>query len=117
MEILKYIFKSKKYKFLFIHILSVIIFAILYYLDDYITTKYPKLINKLHLGKPQNNKYVSSFVYYLWYSLITQTTVGYAGLLDASGVNIPFIKIESKLYIIFNFLQLLSIILIPIFTL
>lgn len=93
----------------------VFLFAILYYLQDRFIVRYKDFAKKIGLlDKDYSEKdfsdHDSSFLYYLWYSLITQTTVGYAGVVNAkTGVSVPFSKSPNNLYRILNILQLFSV--------
>ena len=102
---------KKAFKFLKYHLTSIIIFAILYWFQDWFITNYPELSKKIYFGG-NNGPPPNSFLYYLWFSLITQTTVGYGGIIEADGTNTPFVKIQSHLLKALNIIQLLSIFLI-----
>ena len=112
-----FFFLNKKGKnFLYYHLLAVIIFGLLYYLQDFFISNNPLLAKKLKFipenydaskDKPNN------ILYYLWLSLITQTTVGYSGILnERSGMSIPWSKLHYRTYKIINITQLISIFLI-----
>ena len=102
-------------KMLYFNIISVIIFALLYFILDYIIIKYSeffnKIDNKIHTEK--NNHSIKSPLYYIWFSLITQTTVGYTGIIEPIQKNLSIITIYSVLFKLLNILQLLSIFIIP----
>ena len=51
--------------------------------------------------------------YYLWFSLITQTTVGYTGMLQSKGQPETFTSMRSNVFKFLNILQLSSIFIIP----
>ena len=84
-------------KYLIINLSSVIIFAILYFLNDYFIINNPELAIKLGFVKKDykvNDNKVNGLIYYIWFSLITQTTLGYTGILnEETGLNIPFSKL------------------------
>jgi hypothetical protein len=104
--------KKKAHIFIYYHILAIIIFAVLYWAQDYFLSYYPKLAEKLFLGK-NNEKEADSFNYYLWFSLITQTTVGYSGIVKPDGSSLSYTAMNSVPFKLLNMLQLLSIIVIP----
>ena len=91
---------NRKYKFILLNLFCIILFAILYYVNNYISN-----YNKTEIK-------INSFYYYLWHSLVTQTTVGYANLLNNKGEKIIILHGEHINYLIINMSQLLSIILI-----
>ena len=111
--------------YIIINFLSIIIFAFLYYSSDYFIINYSKLIKKIKLYKnekintnentkeniKEKNK-GDTFLYYLWFSFITQTTIGYSNIVNRNGKEVHYITNKSKLYLFFNFLQLISIIVI-----
>ena len=100
---------NKGYNFFKYQLISVIIFSILYWFADNILTYYPKLSKELLFGYYKDHNPPNPYYYWLWHSLVTQTTVGYAGLISETGDNISFLKFHSNLYKIFNFAQLISI--------
>lgn len=105
---------NKKGKnFLYYHLLATIIFGLLYYLQDYFITNYTSLAKKLKLISEDydaSKDNIDSLLYYLWFSLITQTTVGYTGLLNEhTGLSVPWSKIHYRSYKIINITQLISI--------
>lgn len=104
---------KKGKKFVYYHLLAVILFGLLYYFQDFFISNYPALAKKLKFI-PENydasKDKPDSILYYLWFSLVTQTTVGYAGLLnERTGLSIPWSKINYRTYKIINIAQLLSI--------
>ena len=109
------LFKNKiNIRFLYINIGFVLLFSILYYLQDVFITKNIKLAQKLHLLDTKNiegySDRVSPFSYYLWFSLMTQTTVGYGGVDNGiTGKSLTFLQEPNRLAKIINTLQLLSI--------
>ena len=103
---------SKKGKiFLKYQLLAVIIFAFLYWFQDWIISHYPEF-SKKYFFSTNNGPPPDLFIYYLWYSLITQTTVGYGGVIAADGSNEAFTKIKSVPYKILNISQLISVFII-----
>jgi hypothetical protein len=109
-----FFFLNKKGKnFLYYHLLAAIIFGLLYYLQDYFITNYPILAKKLKFipeDYDASKDKVNSLLYYLWFSLITQTTVGYSGLVnERTNEVVPWNKINYRTYKIINVTQLLSI--------
>jgi len=97
---------SKKMRFLKYHIYSVIIFGLLYWIQDNIINNYPKFFIKYGFGQSVDRP--DSFFYWIWHSLVTQTTVGYSGVAN-NGKHVAFSKITKNVYKILNTLQLLSI--------
>ncbi len=93
--------------------LAVIFFGLLYYLQDYFITNYSKLAKKLKIipeDYDASHDIVNNMLYYLWFSLITQTTVGYSGLVnERTNQVVPWNKINYRTYKIINVTQLLSI--------
>lgn len=85
-------------------IISVIIFALLYYLSDLFMVNNPDIVKKYNLGYITK---VDNFWNYLHFSLITQTTVGYdGGGLEGGRL---YSQIRSIPFKFFNTLQLFSI--------
>ena len=103
------------------NVISVFIFAGLYYLVDYIISYYPKFAEKYLLEKlPKDSKQKSKPlftlkppIYYLWFSLITQTTVGYTGVITLDNEPQNFVHMRSLPFKILNIMQLFSIFVIP----
>lgn len=99
-------------KYLLINFLSVIIFGILYFLNDYFISNNIELAKKIGFVE-KNYKFTNdksnSLIYYIWFSLITQTTLGYTGLInEKTGINIPFSKGFNSFKIL-NILQISTI--------
>ena len=104
---------SKKGKIFFkYNIISIILFSILYWWADYALTYYPKISKTLFFGEYREKNPVNPYYYWLWHSLITQTTVGYSGITTQTGIPISYLNLHSNLYKVFNFAQLFSILLI-----
>ena len=92
------------------HMMSILLFSFLYYIQDKFLDYYPELSKKLGFGKampPTNN-----FFYWLWFSAITQTTIGYNGPASEAGESIDFSKNKNKLFKLLNLTQIFSIFLI-----
>lgn len=114
-------FLSKKSKkIILINLLSVLIFAILYYIQDYIISYYPIFSKKYLLeSKNKNNNdkdndiTLKPFIYYIWFSLITQSTVGYTGIIRNDNRPQSFNNIISIPFKVLNILQISSIFIIP----
>lgn len=87
--------KNKPLMYIFLNIFSILLFTILYYLADYYTI----------------NNFNNPWYYWLYFSSITQTTIGYSGL-RIKNKNINFTTVDSSSVQVLLFLQILSIILI-----
>tara|TARA_Y100001980_G_C14514462_1_gene289829 strand:+ start:882 stop:1268 length:387 start_codon:yes stop_codon:yes gene_type:complete len=122
--LLHYLFNinlNKKGKqLLLINLFFIIFFACLYYLDDFIISYYPEFSKKYLLKKDinenkKNEKFytIKPYYYYLWFSIVTQTTVGYGGIDKVDGRSESFVNIKSIPYKIINIFQLLSILITP----
>ena len=111
----KKLFNNKGIYYILTNFLIVIIFAILYYIQDFFITKnieFSKQVGILDKNYNENNNEnseIKSLLYYFWFSLVTQTTVGYGTIINSNGKQIPFIKIEYIPFKILNILQLISI--------
>tara|TARA_B100001093_G_scaffold520497_1_gene616837 strand:- start:7503 stop:7853 length:351 start_codon:yes stop_codon:yes gene_type:complete len=103
--------KNKGIKYIFCNLFLTFLFAILYWLSDKFIEHFPDFSKKNGLG---TIKSIDSFYSYLYYSLITQTTVGYSGILPDGG-NVR--SSNSNLIKITNIFQLLSIVIITGFAL
>ena len=101
---------ERGFLFIKLHLYTSIFFGILYWCCDYILFLYPKLAEKLHLGK--NNNRVDNISYWLWFSLVTQTTVGYLGATGDLNNSISFDKLNYNLVKVINIIQLCCIIVI-----
>tara|TARA_Y100000768_G_scaffold371045_1_gene337389 strand:+ start:662 stop:1060 length:399 start_codon:yes stop_codon:yes gene_type:complete len=106
---------------LFTQLIAVIIFAFLYWCAEQLmikyNTEYSELINQKHTAETKETLMFNSFIYYLWFSFITQTTVGYAGVISPYGVPFDWIS-DHNIYIKYiNIVQLISIFyIIAVFT-
>lgn len=105
-------------KFFYINLGLVVLFAFLYYIQDVFITNNMGLARKLYLiddtkdGKDYKDEPGTLF-YYLWFSLMTQTTVGYNGFESSrTGKQMPFMKEPNRLAKIINMIQLISILFI-----
>jgi len=87
------------------HIASTIIFAILYYIADLFILYKPTLSNSLGFGSIKKAQTLS---YYFYYSLITQSTVGYQGGKGHGG----FDQVGSNLFKTLNLAQMIGIFII-----
>jgi hypothetical protein len=104
---------KKGKKFFYYHLLASIVFAILYYIQDFFISNNPLLAKKLKFipeDYDASKDKPDSIIYYLWFSLITQTTVGYGGLLnERTGASVPWSKIHYRTYKVINITQLISV--------
>lgn len=107
----KAINKNKGTRYIFYEFILIIVFALAYWLSDLFLHNYPDLAKKLSLG---SIKQLDSFYSYLYFSLITQTTVGFGGTLPAGG---NVVSTESNLLRLLSLCQMSSIILITGWTL
>ena len=92
--------KSKSLKFLLLQFLVVILFSVLYWISEKFLIKYPNIGKKYNLG---SSGYPASFYECFYFSLLTQTTIGY-------GVPENINDGEKNLLIeIINVIQMISI--------
>ena len=96
--------------FLKYHFGAVIVFALLYWLQDLFMSSYVKLGRKLGLGK--THPPADSIGYWLWFSALTQTTIGYGGPTTAKGAPISFNQMENRIFKLLNFIQICSVFII-----
>lgn len=96
-------------QFIILQLLITLIFALIYFFNEKwcrnnldLAKKY-NLINKEITQEKLNKIPEQNLIYYLWFSLITQTTVGYANMLPIDGQEL------FKLNKIINIFQLISI--------
>ena len=113
-------FVSQKAKSVLIfNLLLVFIFACLYYIQDYIISYYPDFSEKYLLEHEKNNinnksKFtLKPFLYYIWFSLVTQSTVGYTGIITQNNKTQTFNSVRSIPFKVLNILQITSIFIIP----
>ena len=114
------ILKSKGTKFLYYHFGAVLCFGILYLLSDFTEDMFNDFSVK-YLNRPSSvdaakglaggGKIVQSLVYWLWFALVTQSTLGYGGVIDSQGNSIPFYK-NSYPFQFLNICQISSIFII-----
>jgi hypothetical protein len=108
---------SNKYKYILLQVISAFIFALLYYIQDILMIKYNDFMVKYKLGGKITDLTFNGFIYYLWLSFITQTTVGYIKITDSHGKTVSFVFLKSKLYKLLSIFQLITILILPIFVL
>ena len=85
--------KNKGFKFILINVLSIIIFTILYYFADVFTI----------------TEFDNPWYYWLYFSSITQTTIGYSGI-QIREKNVDFMNLKSKSVQVILFLQIFTMI-------
>lgn len=107
MLLLHSLLKGKSGSFLKWHIGAVVVFAAFYKGFDEFMSRFPA--TSKHIGLGETHPPADSLIYWLWFSLVTQTTVGYSGSQTTTGTNIPFAKITNHAYKAINIVQLLSI--------
>ena len=97
--------------FLRLNLSAILLFATLYYLQDKLLTAFPRTSHAMRLLKhPIRTQRSNSMGYYLWFSLMTQTTVGYTATIDAdTGKMVHFSQIESRAFVACNVAQMLSV--------
>lgn len=98
---------KKGIMFLKYHFCAILIFAFIYYLQSMFMFKYPELGKKLGFGK-KGHKYRQNIFYWVWFSAITQTTIGYAGATPANDSGNPII-LTNRLFKFINLCQIFSI--------
>jgi len=103
--------KNQTTRFIFYEICLIFGFALAYWISDHIYLANSELLKKLGLG---HIKKVDNLYSYLWFSLITQTTVGFGGTLP-DGDNL--VNTQSVILRFLMILQLFSIILVTGWTL
>ncbi len=101
---------NKKTKYLLYHFGAAIIFGILYYIQDYYVTIYPDVFKKLGLGHSEPPHHTLD--YWLWFSFLTQTTIGYSGPDSGSATNISYKNHPNVLFKILSFSQFASVLII-----
>lgn len=114
-----YYVSKKVIKFVLLHLFFVVFFAVLYWISDIILSKFPEF-SKKHLGLVKGDfgnrgENSQDLFYYFWFSAVTQTTVGYGGLIDGKGKAVQIIK-SDYLWRFFNLAQLLSVFITPVIT-
>ena len=99
--------KNKRIRFLTYHIASIVIFSLLYWSSNIFIESYPEFSKKSGLGyaDPQPK----SLFYWLYFSAITQTTIGYSGPVEDDGSVIPYSTNKNNGYKLINMCQILSI--------
>ena len=96
MNLISLINLNKGYKYIFINVLSILVFSVFYYISD--------IYSVYEIDDP--------WYYWLYFSGITQTTVGYAGVELEGTTSVNIMSLKSNFLKICIFLQLLSIIII-----
>tara|TARA_B110000046_G_scaffold184948_1_gene224948 strand:- start:941 stop:1267 length:327 start_codon:yes stop_codon:yes gene_type:complete len=87
-------------------------FACLYYTQDAFTTRHPRFSKQVGLIQSAERVEArpNTLLYYVWFSCLTQSTIGYGGLLDEeTGRMIPFSKINSNAYVVLNIAHMLCV--------
>jgi hypothetical protein len=98
---------KKKLRFIKYNIIAIFVFALLYWLQERFIYLYPELSKSLGFGSTSSD--IDGFYYWLWFSALTQTTVGYSGPMTSKGISIPYDEIPNRVYKVINLIQLFSI--------
>ena len=112
------LFKKFNLRFFYLNLIAVVVFGLLYYAQDVFITSHQELAKRLNIldetpDKVNYSNEVSPLPYYFWFSLITQTTVGYSGADNSkTGKSVSYLNSPNRLSKFVNFLQLLSILFI-----
>jgi hypothetical protein len=102
------LFKRRGVHFIRTHLIAALIFAIVYYISDLFLHHYPKTAEKVGFGKKVHGG--EPFTYWLYFSLATQSTVGYGGIeVYKNGSYKPYQAISSYVFKALNLLQLISV--------
>tara|TARA_B100001769_G_C21607517_1_gene341476 strand:- start:133 stop:486 length:354 start_codon:yes stop_codon:yes gene_type:complete len=111
--LLAYFKKMKKEEsrrsYLKYHFGAILFFAIVYWLEDTYSEYIIKVPDTHKTGKKR--EYSNNFLDWIWFSAITQTTVGY-GMLSNEGKATTFDKLTDNVFKTINFLQICSIIIL-----
>ena len=105
------IFKNKKIGYyFFLQFVAVVFFALLYWIENSVLINYPEIAEKLGISVKdlQNNRPIFDFQYWLWFSLVTQATLGYEPSMVV-GEEKKIYKIKDNLFKIINFMQILGV--------
>ena len=100
-------FQGKPGRFLKWHLGATVVFAILYKVFDEFMSDFPVEAESIGLGETVPP--ADTFLYWIWFSLVTQSTVGYGGPETSKGRGVPFSRIRNNAYKALNLLQLISI--------
>lgn len=102
-------------RFFKINLFFTCIFALLYYLQDIFISRNIDFAERWGLLDKNRNKHTysdepSPLYYYFWFSLMTQTTVGYGGADNTvTGKSVTYLDEPNRVAKVINALQLLSI--------
>ena len=83
-------FSEKALYFIGFHLGATFLFALLYWFQD-----------QFHIRN--RSEPTDGFAYWLWFSTITQTTVGYSGIETSNGVPDHYNQIGSNIFKFINF--------------
>ena len=98
-----FISSRKGVLYIITHLTATLFFAILYFVSYHIFLEQDKQNGNKMPDEPLG------FLYWIWFSLITQTTVGYGGVEDKNSNAEAFSKMKNKLFKMVNCAQLISI--------
>tara|TARA_B100001250_G_C19310369_1_gene575979 strand:+ start:247 stop:600 length:354 start_codon:yes stop_codon:yes gene_type:complete len=102
---------KRGFKYVYVQFVVIIFFAFAYWFSDLLLSKYPELCKKYGLGTIEQK---DTFYSYLYFSFITQTTVGFGGTLPGGG---NVVTTNSNLLKFFSIAQLASIVIITAWSL
>tara|TARA_Y100000591_G_C21775493_1_gene668052 strand:- start:111 stop:458 length:348 start_codon:yes stop_codon:yes gene_type:complete len=100
--------KNKKYAFIIYNLIAIFIFSVIYWACD----KYLDDGTSIHEEKKDKKNDYGTFFYWLWFSVITQTTVGYMFFNSNHEVFYNKRSIKLDLFKFINILQCCSIFII-----
>ena len=109
--------KHNPFRVLIGSLISVLFFALLYWMNDrFCRINFEDAKKKGMIEKDKDNKFFekdnfpkTDFIYYLWFSLITQTTVGYSDMLPSEANKHKYHLEIFKYNQFINMVQLISI--------
>lgn len=108
-----YLFSKDKKTFFTLNMIAVVVFAMLYMVQDHFICSYPELAKTVRFIRKDydaSKDTPNSFLYYIWFSLVTQTTVGYSGIMNSKTNEVyHFEDDEYRISKLINLIQLMSV--------